>query len=150
MWLLSHNHRYLQLLRWKKLMLSDGVLMFNVQEAHAADIPDRTKNMFWKLAAPWIEVTHVWNPSLVWRHICHWCSCAGAVLSGECGSWQHWVIRTAKLSLHQDLAPGKAEPQVQFSYQSMKDQYTFPTCCCGCCSTDHNKEQIESKVYEKI
>lgn len=151
MWLLNHNYRYLHLLTWKKLMLSDGELMFSVQEAHAADIPASIKTMFWKLEGCQIEVIHVCNPPLVWRHICHWCSCAGAVLSGERGSWHTgWFVQPSLGLWNQDFAPEKAEPQVQLSYQSMKNQYTVLTCCCGCCSTDHKEEQIESKVYEKI
>lgn len=110
-WLLNHNHRYLHSSRQKKLMLSDGVLMCNVQEAYAADVSASTKPVFWKLAAPRIEVIHVRNPPLVWRCICHWCSCAGAILSGKHGSWQHWWFASTaswictKILHHESLNP---------------------------------------------
>lgn len=68
-WVLHHIHRYSHLLRWKRLMLSDGALMCNGKEPHAAHVPVSTKHRFGKLAAPRMEVTHVCNSSLVWRHI---------------------------------------------------------------------------------
>lgn len=140
MWLLNHNHRYLHSLRWKKLMLSDGVLMFNVQEALAADAPANTKPMFWKLAAPRIEVICGCDPPLVWGTF----ATGAAVLVQFCQV--SMVQQYGKLGLHQEFAAGKSEPQVQFSYQSMKNQYTFLTCCC---STDTMKSRLRARFLRR-
>lgn len=138
MWLLHHNHRYLHLLRWKRLMLSGGALMCNVQGPHAADVPANTKPNFWKLAAPQMEVTHVCNPPLVWRHICHWCNCAHVILSGKHGPDQHWMTCIASCvctkTLHQDSYPSGWN-QVLMSSQSMKNQSMALARCCSFCST---------------
>lgn len=142
-WLLHHNHRYLHLLRWERLMLSDGVLMCNVQEAHAADVPASTKPGFWNLAAPRIEVTDVCNPSLVWRRICHGCNCADAILSGKHGPRQHWMTCIVVLQvvsaprLCTRTAVPVAEFHVQMSSQSMNNQSTVLACSCGSCSAPH-------------
>lgn len=145
MWLLNHNHRYLHLLRWKKLMLSDGVLMFNVQMSQPAQ---KTCFESWQLLElrSIMSETHLLSGGAFTTGAAVLVQfCQVSVVRGSTG----WLQQYGKLGLHQNFAPGKAEPQVQFSCQSMKNQYTILTFCCGCCSTDHNEEQIESKVYKK-
>lgn len=133
-------------------MLSDGVLMCNVQQARTADVPASTKPSFSKLAALRMEVTCVFNPPLVWRHICHWCNCANAILSGKRGPRQHWMTCIAVLQvvsaprLCTRTAVPVAELQVQMSSQSMKNQVRITGLqlwllwCSTLISHDHREE----------
>lgn len=89
-------------------MLSDGMLMFNVQMSQPAQIPCFESWQLLELRSFLSETPLLSGDAFATGAAVLVQFCQVSVVHGSTG----WLQQYGKLGLHQDFGPGKAEPQL--------------------------------------